>query len=532
VLDQAPAPGADVRAAAARLLGFLRDLAGARREPARDLGAYEQVCWLAELPAEVYLETDAGPGEVLFSIPVIPLSPPTVLEEFDGWIGLRHWYRTLRDLAGAEVVLATGLLSWQPPDGEGVHDHLLTTPVRIVVDERTERVDVVLAGHTSLRDRDLLGGLGGFRPARTDWVWDAVRAGQGFALRASVSDVLRKWCSIAFTEFGAVFREDWTPAQAPPGAPQLRLAPALVVRPPGRAALSDLYDDLLAQLARMPGIPGGLGRLIEPPERSARLLQVAERSPKTVADLLAGLLARGRRVLVTTPDAERVLAALPGDVAGLCALTEEAPVVDRLRARAFEHDPAGHRRYVEELVERKTAADREVSELGERLALTEATDACDLGPGYRGSRAELTRRLRAESHPWLTPHPGMPADPPLTASEVAELVALIDEETPGRRARTWQRDVDPGALPSAPYVRSLIEAEAAEVERAARSQTDLSRRLRDLDVSLLARLEAAARAVDAALHDLGLDGHPSEWDPTDHAARAFTDALAGRRARR
>ena len=69
--------------------------------------------------------------------------------------------------------------------------------------------------------------------------------------------------------------------------------------------------------------------------------------------------------------------------------------------------------------------------------------------------------------------------PPISRSEAAELVTLLAEETPERKARTEQRDVDPGALPSAAYVRTLIEAEAAAAERAERSKTDLSRRLRE-----------------------------------------------------
>mgnify|MGYP000674384783 CR=1 FL=1 len=133
-----PPAGARDAEHAARLLRYLRDLARARRRPARDLSGHDHVHWLCELPGDVYVETDAGPGDVLFSVPVIPLTPPVVLDEFDGWLALRNWYRILRELSGREVVLATGLLSWRP----AVHDHLLNTPVRIVVDDRTERIDM------------------------------------------------------------------------------------------------------------------------------------------------------------------------------------------------------------------------------------------------------------------------------------------------------------------------------------------------------------------------------------------------------
>ncbi|MFG2002220.1 hypothetical protein ACGFNU_24010 [Spirillospora sp. NPDC048911] len=517
------------------LLRYLRDLARARRGVARDVDAYGQVHWLAELPGDVYVEAEAGPGEVLFSVPVIPLSPPAVIEEFDGWLAMRHWYRTLRDLAaqGQELVLATGLLSWQPGTGPGIRDHLLTTPVRIVVDERTERVDVVLTGHTSLRDRELLGGLSGFRPARTDWVWDAVQAGQGFGLRASVSDVLRKWCTVAFTgtDVAAVFREDWASGQGAAPIPQLRLAPAIVVRPPDRGGLADHYDKLLAWLAR-PGarVPGGIARFLAPGSNT-RILHVPDRTPRTSADLLTGLLTRGRRVLVASPEADRLHAALPAEIGMLCATTDEADVLERLRSRGVAHDPRRHRAWQENLAERGAAADRTVNELRERLALTEATDVVDLAPGYRGARAELERRLAAEApeHSWLPPLTGMPERPPVNGAQAAELQRLLGEETPRRRARTGQRDVDPGSLPSAAYVRTLIDAEAVAAERAERSQTELSRRLRQCDVAFLARLDGCAATVTAALEELGLAGHPREWDPGDPAARAFSDALSNRR---
>ncbi|TDD60626.1 hypothetical protein E1293_45560, partial [Actinomadura darangshiensis] len=514
--EEAPGPGRTGRAAdeaaareadhAARLLGYLRDLARARRRPSRDLADHDQVHWLAELPGDVYVEADAGPGEVLFSVPVIPLTPPVVLDEFDGWLALRNWYRVLRDLSGEEVVLATGLLSWRP----AVHDHLLNTPVRIVLDERTERIDVVLAGHTTLRDRELLSGHPGFRPA--GWVSDAVQAGQGFGLNASAGDVLRKWCQVALTG-PADYREDWTPdTDAVSPVPRIRLAPALVVRPPGREAVADHHARLLSLLPR--GVPQGLARLVAP-SRKPQVMHVPERAAETVPDLLAELLGRGHRVLVATsgPAASAALrAALPR---GLAALTATDPAtasrtVEAIRAQGASPD-------LDALAEREETAARRVADLTERLR---TGDPEEPPPGHREADPELS---------WMPVRPDLPPGPPISRSEAAELVVLLAEETAERKARTAQRDVDPGALPSAAYVRTLIEAEQAAAERAERSKTDLSQRLRDSDRTLLARLDGDASVVGAALRDLGLDGHPGGWNPADLAVRAFGDALADRR---
>ncbi|TDC43226.1 hypothetical protein E1281_35310, partial [Actinomadura sp. KC345] len=507
-----PAGGVDESAResehAARLLRFLRDLARARRRPSRDLAGHDHVHWLAELPGDVYVETDAGPGEVLFSVPVIPLTPPVVLDEFDGWLALRNWYRILRDLAGREVVLATGLLAWRP----AVHDHLLNTPVRIVVDERTERVDVVLAGRTSLRDRDLLSGHPGYRPA--DRVSDAVRAGHGFGLNASVKDVLRTWCSAAL-HTPADYREDWAPgADAPSPVPCLRLAPALVVRPAGHRAVADYHATLLDHLSG--GVPEGFARLVSP-ARKAHVMHVPERAPETVPDLLAGLLTRGHRVLVATSGAtasDALRAALPPGIADLAVADPAAA------GAAADEIVGGDAPDLDELAEREKAAARYVTEIGRRLRESAGQDT--------GDRRE---RLRAESPDlaWMPIRPEMPPSPPISRSEAAELVVLLAEETPERKARKEQRDVDPGALPSSAYVRTLIEAETAAAERAERSKTDLSQRLRETDVTFLARLDGNASIVASALRDLGLDGDPGGWNAADLAAQAFGDAFADRR---
>ncbi|WP_344899809.1 hypothetical protein [Actinomadura meridiana] len=505
-----PQGGADGRESehAALLLRYLRDLARGRRRPSRDVAGHDHVHWLCDLPGDVYVETDAGPGDVLFSVPVIPLTPPVVLEEFDGWLALRNWYRVLRELSGEEVVLATGLLAWRPV----VHDHLLSTPVHIVVDDRTERIDVILAGHTTLRDRDLLSGHPGYRAA--DSVSAAVRAGEGFGLTASVGDTLRSWCSAALST-PAGYREEWTPD---PGAvsavPQIRLAPALVVRPPGRTAVADYHATLLRLLPR--GVADGLARLVSP-SRRPHVMHVPERAPETVPDLLVGLLGRGHRVLVATSGAaasDALRAALPPGLAGLAVTDQDAA------ARAADEILARPAPDLAALTEREKAAARQAARLRDRLRDSAEGDA---------SRPDDQLRAEAPELAWMPVRPDLPSGPPISRAEAAELAVLLAEETGERKARIEQRDVDPGALPSAAYVRTLIDAESTAAERAERSETDLSRRLRDTDVTLLARLDGAASAVAAALRDLGLDGHPGGWNPADLAVRAFGDALGGRR---
>ncbi|WP_026415800.1 hypothetical protein [Actinomadura oligospora] len=261
------------------------------------------VHWLSELPAEVFVEAEAGPGQVLFSVPLIPLRPPSVPVEFDTWLEMRHWYRALRDLADQDLALVTGLLSWRPPDGPPVRGHLLSTPVEIVLDDRTERVDVIVSGPTTPLDHELLADVPGYQPGHAAWVWDAVQAGQGFALRASVSDVLRKWCTAAFAtddDPAFVYRDDWAPGGQPGEIPAVRLAPALVVRQrPRSTGLAAHYDLLISSLADPP--PDGLVRFLA---ADLMVLHVPDPEPDAAARMLAGMTAQGRRVLVVRPDTD------------------------------------------------------------------------------------------------------------------------------------------------------------------------------------------------------------------------------------
>src|SRR5882672_7069166 len=65
------------------LVEFLRDVALARRRRVLDVSEHETVLWLDELPTEVAVDVDAGPGETLFSIPRLRAEaspePPAVL---------------------------------------------------------------------------------------------------------------------------------------------------------------------------------------------------------------------------------------------------------------------------------------------------------------------------------------------------------------------------------------------------------------------------------------------------------------------
>ncbi|GAA0957648.1 hypothetical protein [Actinocorallia libanotica] len=524
--------GGEIEAEAEQLLRFLRDVARSRRARVPDLAAYDQVHWLAELPADVRLHPDAGHGEVLFGLPPIPLEAPDSVADAEGfaaWLALRRWYRALRGLAealeapqdagGRELVLGTGLLTWSGGGDAPVQarNHLLATPLRVVLDPRTERVDVLVGpGPAVLQDLDVLGEVPGFRPARTDWLREAVRAGQGAALHASVSDVLRKWGSSAFAE-PVPFREDWSDEGG--SGDRIRLAPALVLRPRSGAALVETLEGMLARL-RQGRVPEGIARFLQPGPDD-RLAHLPDRA--SAAGLLSALLSRGRRVLVTTGRPKEIRDALPAETAGLAATftASGSDLAERRRelaARFAAHDPERYERALAEHRAEAAELEREAAALRARLASFRQEERLELAPGLSGTREELEAALNP-GFPWLPVLPELPAEPPLTAEEAAELTDLLAASSPAREARSRQRLPDPSVLPAPGRVRLLVAMAQAP---AAEQPDDLAQRLADSRPETLDRLEEFAGTVQGVMDSLGVD-----WGSGDWTARALRDGLAG-----
>lgn len=527
-------------AGAVRFVRHLRELARARHEPVRDLGACPQVHWLAELPGEVRVATDAAAGDVLFSVPVIPITPPEDLTEFDSWLALRKWHRTLRALAteeheGYELVLAIGLLTL--PHAR-VRSHLLTTPVQVVMDANTEQIDVVLGDRAPvLHDREMLEGVAGYRTDRMDWVRDTVHAGQGFGLQDSVADVLRKWCAHAFDlPVGPIgFREDWGDDPVG-GAARVRLAPALVLRPLGRWALLDHLDGMLAELEDGAAVPPAVEDFVTGQGQGRRLAYVRDRTPESVAGLLEALLARGRRVLVATTSpgaAADILASLPAELAPLVATpARAADCRSALAEHTAAHDPEQHDRHLSGLQQRLSALNAVAEDLRRQIQTAREQEVYDLAPGYEGTVAELAAKLdeAAAGYSWMPLGEHLSETVPVSAAEAAELLELLAGRTAERAARSAQLLPEPSTLPAPAAVRELTEAERTAIEQAARSPLpELTAKLAACPPATLSRLAGCGSAVASAIGELGLPPDPARWDPArDWAARAVRDLLARR----
>ena len=117
----------DLIATTSSLVEFLRDVALARQRRVVDVSGYEQALWLADLPSEVSVDIEAGPGDTLFSIPRLrPEAPPEPPAALTGWLDRD----ALADSSQPSPVLRDKGSAWvvvKQPDGtKGMVSKLVT----------------------------------------------------------------------------------------------------------------------------------------------------------------------------------------------------------------------------------------------------------------------------------------------------------------------------------------------------------------------------------------------------------------------
>jgi len=388
------------------------------------------------------------------------------------WYEQLSWaFRTLSQQDDqVELVLVTGLLTWRTPAGAVVRNHLLSQRLTLQVDELTGalRVTVAEPGGRRLHDRDLLDGEDGFDAARAEPARTAVRTSEEGPLDDGTHELLEQWRVLALPGCRA-YDKNWQPNLKPDDAPSLGFAPAIVLRPRGRASLLAYYDQMSEALSGPDAeAPLGLAQLLtalEPEERLAWLdaeggpvsalaeeplfplpandeqraivqrlshdTGVVVQGPPgtgkthTIANLVSSLVAQGQRVLVTSQKAQALSVLrekLPGDVRELCvSMTEQgrggsaelSRSVNALVDRHGRYDADRYAMRIADLVgQREGARSRQTSITEQIRALREAEtyrySEDQVAPGYLGTLGSIARTLRerADRHGWMpTPLP-------------------------------------------------------------------------------------------------------------------------------
>ncbi|HYZ99156.1 MAG TPA: AAA domain-containing protein [Acidimicrobiales bacterium] len=633
----------------ARLVEFLRELARTGRPLVRSIDQHPVVRWLFDLPDEVALDVEAAAGETILSIdPVASEPPPPAPPPLRRWLDRvalqdsaldapalsdaipddargeverlyrpwlqrwqlwaeadrllaprRSWYdelaRACRQLEQQddvyELVIGTGLLTWSTPTGEIRHP-LLTTRVDIRTDGATGRVDVVVpdGGVTSIADRSLLEGQDGFESQLPQSVRDEIRSGPAVPLGDRNKELLGRWQALALRR-ALPYDHSWKPTEPGESGPDLRFAPALILRERDRTSLIDYFDRMLEALSGPDArAPLGLAQLLsalEPDDRLAWLeregatdgatvggdplfplpanpeqRQIIDRlhtdngvvvlgppgtgKTHTIANLLSALLARGQRVLVTSQKAQalRVLRGkLPPEIQKLCVSMTDVSrggsreldeSITALSDRYSTFSPARHDEETRRRTEAREAARRRVAELTGRIRALRASETDvhpPVAPGYEGTKARIAERLRrhAPECDWMpTPFPETaPADRPLPVHDLVELRHLLASGSPERAARTQQHFPDMSSIPTGVAIRALVDAEAAAATKARVAATELSATLSALDGEDLAAIRSEVDRAQGGLHSLALGGDPAAW-PDDWRRRALGDGLARR----
>jgi very-short-patch-repair endonuclease len=632
----------------ARLVEFLRQLATVRQSTVSDVAQYEMVCWLDDLPTSSDVLMEAGPGEVALSVDAVTSEPPppvpaslrgqvqgedltnSDLEEprlvrphelndesvasFRFWIDQwqvwaeadrrvakqRGWHKSLLQAARKldqhddeyELVLATGLLSWDTPGNGRIFNHLLHAPARTVVDDISGRVDVLIDPEAVARlsDRDLLHGTHGFESAAADAIRRELRGTPAVPLGDDTKQLLTEWRRLALDhchEYEHVLRRPSAPATAA----TLTFAPALVLRKRDQQALIQYYDRMLEALSGPDAAaPLGLAQLLTPLEAEERLdwltsegassgselgsdplfplpanpeqRQIMDRlrgdngvvvqgppgtgKTHTIANLISALLARGQRVLVTSQKGQalRVLHdKLPAEVQQLCvSLTDVkrggSSELDRSVAeisRRFDgYSPEATQRQIHDLATRRHGERQRVSHVKEQIrALREAEtyQHGEIASGYRGTLARIVEQVQLErpSFSWFsTPMPA--SAPPQAPLTAGEAIELVHLLVAATPQRESRRDQFLPDLGTLPGATEIGALVGAESAAAGRASAAES--------AMSAQLSRLDETMLASLEHKIADFHRALADaglagdritwPNDWRHKALADYLAGR----
>ncbi|GAA1480327.1 very short patch repair endonuclease [Gordonia sinesedis] len=526
-----------------RLVEFLRDLVRSRSVLVADVDGHPGVVWIGKGTA-VPVRSSATRG-------------PTVIDIASGDDGYDDIAAIVDEYTSRpetlELVLANALVTVCDTENEAeplVREHLLTQEVVVDSDAADGSIRLRVADSAPrIDDTHLLAAVPG------------VDLAGAAAVRSTVADL-----PTVIHGRAARLADDWRAAIDVDDARvtvEVEMAPALVLRARTAAPALGFYDAILDQLRQADtGLPVGLAQLVSPIEAADRLAAleaggatppaelvadalyplpsnveqrdvlgqlgvdtgvVVEGPPgtgktQTIANVVAALLARGQRVLVTSEKANalRVLRdILPPE---LRELTISLADVGQDRSDAIV---AG----VEAMAERKSTfsarvADAEIADLESRLAQAvdrreralrglwelrkSETDVHEWVAGdYRGTAAEVVRRCNADAdrYDWL-PGPLDGPIPPLDAREFARLLDLLRTADPDG-ARLRQRLPEPDSLlPAAADLDRVCERIARRPAEPMVGSGSLMSILADVDSGRLIRIKQLCDRLGAAAADV------------------------------
>jgi len=489
---------------------------------------------------QVLVETRlGGEGETLTSTRRIE-DEPGIRSDFAAWLEEWHawaaseienepvrevyrWLFQMSEQAAAapeelEVVGAVGCLSWRPEGHDEVRRHLLTASIRIDFDDESGRLTVHLTDTAEglSVELDMLDAAMWPQPDRLNDIRARARDFEEHVLyREAAEPLLRRL--VNNLDANGRYDDADEPCENQPDA-AVSFAPAIILRRRSNLGLLRIFQEIKRQLEESSDVPEGIKQLIDvvdtldrngegaegfgldaasylPLPANAQQLDIVRRvdsrrhtvvqgppgtgKTHTIANLLAHLLARGQRILVTA-HTDRALRELrdkiPESLEALCVsvvgrdrsdLADLKVAVDTLATRAAEYDPARATAEIEELEAKLEELYKERAKFHSRILQTRQQETVNRehGAAYQGTLAEIARQHRGEAdeYGWLS---GFVQDlsetPPLSDEEAVEwLTSLRDPDIARDEPEAAKALVELDAIPNPSAFADLVDTERA-----------------------------------------------------------------------
>ncbi|MFF3896867.1 AAA domain-containing protein [Streptomyces sp. NPDC001812] len=496
-----------------------------------------------------------------------------------------------------EVVLAVGLLQIGAERiSARVRRHIVTVPVTLTVDPNSVNITVSLVPGQSgrLEDTEFLSESDGYTSELLGVVRSDVDDVAFHPLSDRATDALRSWSQRAFgVERTLPFDagREHPDLTAEPQVRSLHHAPALILREHGQRSVLGFFEGIARALKR-PGTqaPLGLAQLLydlEPEERmawrsrsgsvppalgpeplfplvtNAAQLDVLDRlqhdtsvvvqgppgtgKTHTISNLIAALLADGKRVLVTSEKGQALKVLrdqLPARLRSMCVIQRDhwqggsSDLRQSLGALAHLNATTNPERLQQRIEAQQIQRHQlmaEQAKLHERLRAVrevEWYEHPDIAPGYRGRLDEIVQAVErgTAEYQWLPPLPAQSEPlPPLTTDEAQRLWLLVTMHGLEILDAHIHYCPDPATLPSPTDVAGRIgELEAAEEALGPEPVTSLAQTLADHGDAELTVLETLLDQAQQALQSVGLSADPASWHEEMWSTRALQDGIAGR----
>ena len=385
-----------------------------------------------------------------------------------------------------QLVLGIGCLSWNPPEGhDPVSRHLITVGAHIKFDDKTGRLTVEAESDADALkvELDMMDPTLWPNRERLQEIQDEVEKNTTHPLhREKVGELLRRLAHVLSAD-GKYLDVDEPSTPGPTAT--VSFHPALILRRRSDSALLQLFQKIQEQLEESGEVPFGIRLLIGaldeatgdgdgdgqvpgefdgedteyylPLPANEEQLRIIERvesrshtvvqgppgtgKTHTIANLLAHLLARGKRVLITahTDRALRELKdKLPKELSELCVavigqgrsdLAALKVSAETLASKAAEHNESESTEKIQTLKDRLDQLERDKSKHYKRLLEVREAEIRDHEHGrYKGSLARIAEEVAAEEDKigWLKEYgPNLDTGAPLTNRDYLRWLALL-----------------------------------------------------------------------------------------------------------